>query len=243
MKTFKEFIINLLRLSKIPDNLIQKLVSDSNIKKFKQAFTHQSKSIDVNYEVFETLGDTTLNKCVVWYFKRRYFDMTPGKLTLTKNQYVSTVRMAKYARELEYNYYIDVLEDDMKTKINVLEDVFEAFIGCMEFLLDEIQLHSGYSYAYNFVSVYIERYLPEISVNMNDLLDPISALKNLTDKHKINVVYSYTKRNIKNISYMETKIEYDGKIIGCAISRSKKDSKYNASKMAFNELNYKYNLL
>lgn len=239
---FRSFIIDLLGKCSLPKNYIAMLTNSDNIVKFKQAFTHESASTTHNYEVYETLGDVTLNKCVIWYFRRMIPDITPEKLTLLKIKFTSTKLMSIFARELEFDKHIIASNDTFKHKRKILEDVLESFIGCVEYLIDDqLQMHLGYKYVYAFISFYIESYINEININESeDLMDPISILKNMSDKHRFLLEYVHEPLVIHGIKHVQTKVVIDhSTILSVEVSRSKKLSKGLAAKSALNAIKHK----
>lgn len=237
MTRFENYIDHLLAIALVPKDLRTKLTSPKNLEIFKQAFTHPTISETRNYEVFECIGDTSLNKCVIWFFKRRLPEANPELLTLLKIKFASTDKMSIYARELGLDKYILSNEDQIKTRSKILEDVLESFIGCMEYLIDEINgMHSGYSYVYTFVSVYIERYLAGMSIKEQDLLDAISKLKNLSDKHKFNVEYIHETVSIRGLNHVTTSVNINKKMIVRSTARVKKQSKIHAAELALQEI-------
>lgn len=235
---FRSFIIDLLGKCSLPKDYIAVLASSDNIVRFRQAFTHESVSVD-NYEVYETLGDVTLNKCVIWYFKRMIPNITPEKLTLLKIKFTSTKLMSTFARELGFDRHIIAANDTYKHKCNILEDVLESFIGCTECLIDDqLQLHLGYKYMYAFVSMYIETYINDININESeDLMDPISILKNISDKHKFSLEYVHEVLTIHGIKHIQTRVLVNNSVIlAIEVSRAKKASKGLAATSALNAI-------
>lgn len=233
--TFRDFIRRLMRMAKMPDSVINELTTENNLNNFKQAFTHCTVS-DTNYEVYETIGDVTLNKCIIWFFRRMIPDVTPEQLTLLKIKFASTKLMSVYARELGFDNYILANDDAVKHRCKILEDVLESFIGCLEFMADKLSMHSGYAYAYNFVSVYVERYVSNMSISEQDLLDPISTLKNLSDKHRFSVEYVHDTISVRGLNHVSTNIKLGDKSIAVSVARTKKQSKIQAAELALQEL-------
>jgi dsRNA-specific ribonuclease len=238
---FRAFVSRLLCLSGVPEALRAALVSDENLAAFKQAFTHKSASDKLNYEVFETIGDVTLNKCVMWYFWRVIKNVTPEMLTLLKIKFASTKMMSIFAKDMDFDKYVLMHPDLYKHKFKILEDVLEAFIGCLEHLIDGIhELHGGYQYAYNFVVYYIEKYMRGVDIEAlteNDLLDPISRLKNVADRHKTAIEYVHDTVNIHSAHHIRTRVIWNGTItLAACTARSKKQSKQMAAEAALAEI-------
>ena len=72
---FRVFIRGLLLHAGIKESRIELLTDDYCMKEFTKSFTHKSIDPVHNYEYYETLGDVTSNKIVVWYFHRRFPDL------------------------------------------------------------------------------------------------------------------------------------------------------------------------
>lgn len=233
---FRKFLARLFNIAQIPDNICRVLLSGTNFAKFKQAFTHKTASEVCNYEVFETIGDATLNKCVVWYFKRMIADVSPERLTLLKIKFASTKMMSVFAKEMGFDKYVLMHPDMNKHKFKILEDILESFIGCLEYTIDETtSIHNGFKYAYNFVAYYIEKYIQNIGMSESDLLDAVSRLKNISDKHKLSIEYIHDSINIHGARHIRTQVILNGNIVlANSTARSKKQSKQMAAEIALN---------
>ena len=69
--TFKEMIEKVLQ-NRISQKYIDMILTKEGMTYFSKAFTHSSVDPNNNYEFLETLGDLTLNKCVLFYLCRRF---------------------------------------------------------------------------------------------------------------------------------------------------------------------------
>lgn len=274
--TFRNHIVKILSdYAELRDENIIKLTTDENMREFKKAFTTPEAYNDFNYEFYELLGDSTANNCIVWYFQRRFFkDVENIKLSKgtmrevaimsrLKQEGASTRTFGMFARNLGFLPYITMtnFEQDKKL-IKILEDVFEAFIGCLVYLCDKtFRKHIGFSVAYNIIEKLFDK--ENIKLKEEDLYDPKSILNN--DKTKflnygIDIIYEtvdlmtnksrfedmsnrYTVRVImidKMGNYILTSSMYKGKDI--------KNTEKNAAKEFINLDKYKqikamYNIL
>jgi dsRNA-specific ribonuclease len=130
-------------------------LTDENLKHFANAFTHPSFDDINNYEYYETLGDATLNKCMVWYFHRRFPELKKQQgankiMTNLKTQNVSRDKFSDLSRRLEFQNYIrfKAIEDPKRKMINVIDkkmltDVFESVMGCLEDIIDNTEKIPG----------------------------------------------------------------------------------------------------
>lgn len=195
---FRLFISDLLRRSGLHESHIEKFTNDECMKEFTQAFTSKEYDSQHNYEFYEILGDATSNKIVVWYFKRRFpeiFDApaTTGAMSAVaimsrlKQVGVSKQTYSNYARELGFWEFIRATPDEEKSSRSLLEDVFEAFIGCVELIIDTRCVeHSGYGVVYEFMKRLIDPHY--ISLLREDLYDPNSLLNEEKNKLKSRLI-------------------------------------------------------
>jgi dsRNA-specific ribonuclease len=138
--------------------------------------------------VLEFLGDTTLNKSIAWYLSRKFPHLCCPSgvkiLTRLKINLISKRSFARFAKNLHFWNFVSC---DMETRQNkmdkTLEDVFEAFFGAIESILDErITPGVGYSICYNIISYLLDR--TPISLKYEDLFDSKTRLKEIFDFHK-----------------------------------------------------------
>lgn len=166
---------------------IEKITNDESMRMYKQAFTHESMDSMNNYEFLELLGDVTINKSIVWYFSRRFpqIDCKEGVqfLSRLKIAHVSKDSLSEKGDKLGFWPFIDASQDEKEShKRDLLEDVFEAFIGATERLIDnKVMQGAGYSICYNIIASIFDEM--EISLRFEDLKDSISRLKELFDLH------------------------------------------------------------
>jgi dsRNA-specific ribonuclease len=158
---------------------------------YSRAFTHQSIDAEQNYEFLEILGDATCNKIVVWYIKDRFpvLQNTAGVKVIARLRInlVSKKNFSLLAEKLGFDDFISCEKEIKEQKgKSLLEDVFEAFFGATETLLDSI-VHSGAGYGICFKilkSIFDD--LP-ISLKYEDLYDPITRLKETLDFYRSNL--------------------------------------------------------
>ena len=131
-------------------------LTDENMLQFNKAFTHESFDAVNNYEYLETLGDITLNKCVIWYFHRRFPNLkTLPKankiMTNLKTKNVARDKFAQLSRRLQFQNYIRFKSYEDPKKLgkkpmldnNMLSDVFEAVMGTLEDIIDTTEKLPG----------------------------------------------------------------------------------------------------
>jgi len=242
---FKEFIVKMLGYAHLKDEQIRALTSVECMDHFYTAFTHKSHDPVNNYELFETLGDQSLNKSVVWYFYRTYQNVTPEKITLLKNRYASTAVMAQFARSEGFAHHVLSKETNGNgtCRDKTLEDVLEAFLGCLEMLVDKhIRLCLGYYAVYNVVKHYLDTFAHD--AEKDELLDPVSKLKIWIDKnkHRLNlhgVTYDSQSKVINGTMHVLTTVTVQGspsRIVASGLALTKRVSQQKAAEQAIDTL-------
>jgi len=183
--SFKNFLTRLFKKSNLKQKYIQQLLSEENIKIFSNAFTHVSADAQNNYEYLEILGDVTCNKIIVWYIKDRFPMLcnTEGVKVIARLRInlVSKKNFSVLSEKLGFGDFISCESEIKEQKIkSILEDVFEAFFGATELLLDNIvSPGAGYSICFRIFKNILDD-VP-ISLKYEELYDPITRLKETFD--------------------------------------------------------------
>jgi len=163
------------------------LTDDTSMKAYSQAFTSCTFNPSLNYEFFEQMGDVSANKFLVYYFYRRFPVLKCAQgvkvVARLKINYVSKDTFSRIAKQEGFWPYIQASDEwkDRRSK-DLLEDVFEAFIGATEYLIDH-RVKQGLG------AVVIGEYLTKVfdnenvSLAYNDLYDSKTRLKELFDKY------------------------------------------------------------
>lgn len=187
-ETFETFIRNLISYSRLDSKYISMITDYHGMRFFTTAFTHVSSNSHKNYEVFEQLGDITLNKFLVWYFHTRFanFNSTFGVKIVARLRikYGSKQFLAELADKLGFWKWIKISESvSYGKKLSILEDVFEAFIGATESIIDQrISMGLGYVSTYNILKKLFDD-IP-IDISYEQLFDAKTRLKELFDVNK-----------------------------------------------------------
>jgi dsRNA-specific ribonuclease len=200
---FKELIFGLLKKGDLKSKYINALLTTENMILFSAAFTSASANADENYEIFEQMGDLSANKFIVWYMYKRFpFLKTPKGVKIVARlriNYGAKQAFAEIAEQLGFWTYIssaiDGTTNGMKYKNrhkkDLLEDVFEAFIGCTEFILDtEFKTGVGYGIVYDILSSIFDNI--DISLKYEDLFDAKTRLKEVFDSYSELGTWGYT---------------------------------------------------
>jgi len=200
---YYKFIYTLLsNYGLLSDEEIDKILNEEGMKVMTSAVTHWSVGEEVDdYEVWETLGDVTLNKIMVWYMFRRFPEATSEELTEAKKINVSKGQFPVYAHTLNLPQYVRYRSVNYQSGKNVLtisldksikEDTFEAFFGALEYLIDSrIILGSGYIVCYNIVSHILDQ--QQMTIDLSKIKDSITQLKEIFDtRRKFGDSFEYT---------------------------------------------------
>lgn len=213
---FTNFIRSLLDKAGLSNKYIDRLTDEKSMEEFTKAFTHKSINPIHNYEYYETLGDVTTNKIVVWYYHRRFPDLfdNPGGgnmgpvavMARLKQTGISKKTYSKFSGGLGFWDFVRATEESMKNRKKILEDTFESFIGCLEYLIDKsVMDHSGYGVAYIFMAKIMDK--ENIVLDREALYDPKSKLNEDVNKFKgaLKIEYISIDHAMGNPSYLENK--------------------------------------
>jgi len=249
-ESFKTMILNVLKKYKVKKSIRDILTTEENLTLYGCAFTSDTADINNNYEVYEQLGDVSCNKALVSYFytifpflKKREGVKVVARLRIN---YASKDTFAEIAEKLGFLPYISAsyytLEKERKS---LLEDVFEAFIGVTESIIDDYYREKGligigYACIYKIITGIFET--KDISLDYSKLYDAKTRLKEVFDMYKNNIgnaVYEERKNDNK-----ETKIKIfmqlgnDKKILSESQSThlNKSEIEQVASEIAINKL-------
>jgi dsRNA-specific ribonuclease len=218
---FKTFIKKLLTDCKIKGKYIKLLTDDSSIPMYESAFTHKSIDPISNYERFEILGDITCNKFLVWYFSRRFPKLfsTQGVKIIAelRIKYGSKIIFSPLALELGFMPYISAIQGEFDiSETSLREDVFEAFIGTTEYILDmrsheivskksskqpadTLLVGVGYSICYEILKVVFDS--KEIDISYQGLHSPVSRLKEIFDRRDVQEKFGCSHTDKQRVRY------------------------------------------
>ena len=242
---FKNVLHSLLKKSNIKHHYIDIILSHDNMSIYNDVFTTQNVNYNNNYEVYEQLGDVIVNSFLVWYFHRRFpkLKCTEGVRVVARLRikYAAKNTFYKIAENLGFWPFISGTTEERQTrKKDILEDVFEAFIGATVHILDtNFKEGVGYAVIYQILKGIFDK-IP-ISLKYEDLYDSITRLKETFDYFKTPILGVQEKnfnRNDDNIvvcvlyrNFQNKKIE-----IGKGYASKKNDAEQFAAKNALDNL-------
>jgi dsRNA-specific ribonuclease len=206
---FKNLIKGILKGAHIYDKYIDIITSKESMELLGNAFTSETVDPINNYEIFEHLGDLSANKFISMYMFQRFPQLNHPRyvkiVARLKINYGSKQSLFEFARKLGFwNYISSSLEFRQKRMKSLLEDVFEAFLGTIEWIVDKYTqiIGSGFIIVYKILEYLFDDI--DISLDYNKLYDAKTRLKELFDMYeeKIGVLqYQDEKDEINNIRY------------------------------------------
>jgi len=201
---FITFLTRVISLSGLKPGCIARIVE--NIKLFETAFTHPSANGTNNYEALEFVGDSVLNKAIVSYIQQRFPKLMVPKgvniMSRLKINLVSGHAYATIAKRFSFGPFIS-LGTDKFIKDEILEDVFEAFFGAVEFIIDGL-FYVGFGYTICFKIIAAILNSVHISLLYEDLFDAKTRLKETIDVFKSKIGCIRYNRVEKEDTHEET---------------------------------------
>jgi dsRNA-specific ribonuclease len=247
-------------------------LTDENMKQFNKAFTHESFDPINNYEYLETLGDITLNKCVIWYFHRRFPNLKNMPrankiMTNLKTKNVARDKFSQLAKRLQFQNYIRYKStEDPKKQFrksimdhNMMSDVFEAVMGTLEDVIDTTEKIPciGATPVYNIVASLLDQ--DEFSIDLAAVAEPkTQLLQGFKMKKWPDVVFTDRRAEevtgndmTANVFYVSVSLSFPhpvtGKEVNIVIPEQrgfkKKDAEKMAARIALDKLKNEFNII
>lgn len=221
---FKEHIINILNKGNIKQKYIDILTKPENIEIYASAYTSELVDEVNNYQTLEQKGDLSGNKFIVDYIYDRFPQLNCAEgvkvAARLRINYGSKNSFCKIADSLGFWKFITATNDlRQRKKKPLLEDVFEAFLGATETIInDEFRIGVGYACIYKILkSIFDEM---KISLLYEDLYDAKTRLKELFDIHSDrlgNLTYEDQKDDLLTTSFVyrsEIQNRSEGRVMG-----------------------------
>lgn len=186
--SFHGLITSLLKRGNINNGYLSVMTDDRSMEEYVSAFTSSTVDPVHNYEVYEQMGDVTINKFIVMYMYKRFPQLIKPRgvkvVARLKINYGSQQMLSHIGRTLGFWEHIRADNETKENKSNALiEDCMESFFGCTEYLLDnKTQVGVGFSVAYDILKSIFDE-IP-ISLRYEDLYDAKTRLKELFDYKK-----------------------------------------------------------
>lgn len=205
LTNFRSFLANLIAPCGLDSLQRDVLLDPLSLELYTKAFTHVSYDAHNHYEVYEQLGDITVNKFLVWYFHHRLaqhgalFHSTLGVKVVARLRikYGSKQQLSELAERLGFWSHIRITETVSQGKrMSILEDVFESFIGVTEYIVDSrLRVGLGYIVCYRILQSLFDPMT--IDISYEQLFDAKTRLKELFDVYRDqlgSLQYEYEKQ-------------------------------------------------
>ena len=185
---FKDLINSVLKKGNLKKKYRDMLTDDASMSIYASAFTSELVDPVNNYQVLEQVGDLTGNKFIVNYMYEKFpqLDCAEGVKVVARLRinYGAKQSFSEIARKLGFWPFISATNDLRQRKMKpLLEDVFEAFLGATERILDKKKrIGVGYAIVYDILATIFDDM--DISLRYEDLYDPKTRLKELFDVHE-----------------------------------------------------------
>ena len=222
---FRDFIHDIVLRMGLSEEQSTVIITPTTLMEFAKCFVTRSADPMYNYEMYELTGDTCLNKAVVMYFytvlqatheRKRLREESQGRVfhpdvrmvdyfNKLKALYISTKEYYDIASRLGFGDFIRLGPRDVRDEIDkLLEDSFEAFIGCFEVMVDRyIQPYYGHQFVANFIKyIFTSRH---INYHPDLLYDSVTLLKETNDQTRISI----TNRDGSVVDGYTHIVEYD----------------------------------
>jgi dsRNA-specific ribonuclease len=184
-KDFENVIFSVFTKGNLKTQYTEWLMSEESLKIFNDVFTSNTANVLENYEVYEQLGDITVNKFIVWYMYKRFPQLNCAQgvkiVARLRINYCSKQSFAQIAESLGFWDYITASEEERNhNKKPLLEDTLEAFFGAVELIIDKHTLTGvGYAVVFDILETIFNKL--HISLKYEDLYDAKTRLKELFD--------------------------------------------------------------
>lgn len=235
-RDFQKYISLLLAQAGLSEAYIEKLtVPGTTLNNFEQAFTHESVETCKNYEFYELMGDSCMNKTMTDYIIEKYHILRKpiyrGFISDLSQMIKEKEFLYKMGMHLNMLAHVKYDGDSIKGKslVSIVEDVFESFCGCLEMSINELYPFTGYAIVYQFVKTQLDSVnwplpsSPHLLATFNDLIlqwNPTTGVKEIADQTKLlftvitsNFVEHSAPKRIKVKSKTKSRVESDESVV------------------------------
>lgn len=211
-------------------------ISIHNPDLYDLSFTHKSMNGMLgtkhrDYERLEFLGDSLIGFVVGELCYKEHPELLQGDLTKLRSRFIKTASEAQYCIRLGLVPFIKTnLQDDLSHYPNILEDVFEAFIGAL--LLDQ-----GKEVAYRVLVDLMKEDIKKASFDEMEE-NPKGTLQEIIQAdHRDSVTYTVIgESGPDHQKHFVVAVEFEGIELGRGEGNSKKEAEFAAAKDALSKL-------
>lgn len=133
------------------------LFSPENMNIWVSAFTHNTYSLEDNYEALEYFGDRVLKSLFPIYLDQVYENLTNSVFTNLESVYMNGEYQGPLGKKIGFGPYIrSGLE---KATLAIEGDIFESFFGALMKTANNIAFGSGFIICYNMFKYIFETYI------------------------------------------------------------------------------------
>ena len=179
----EQLIFKLLKSSKLKKKYVDTLMSEKSMSYYQTAFTDPSFDKENNYLYLRTLGTLSVHKIIVWYFAKIYPNSNPKVLSQMKINFLHQNIFGEYVEKLGFQNFVLFNPLEQKITLNLLQIIFEAFIGTTEILINESHKGLGFFIVEKICTSILDNSDFDISILINS--DPKTKLKELLQVTKI----------------------------------------------------------
>lgn len=238
---FYNLIYDLFSRAKLKKEFIELCLTEERMAKFGNAFTSVNYDKANNYEYHEQIGDSTVNKFIVSYMYNRFPQLRTSDgvniVARLKIKYGSKGQLNMISEKLGFwNYISTENEERIKRKKNLLEDVFEAFFGCFEEVINETIYEikgvwfngAGYDLCYRLLSSIFDEL--SISIKYEALVDGKTRLKELFDEQRQHLQQlRYEDSRSADNNMFVSRAYNKNQLLGVGTSNKKKEAQEKAA--------------
>lgn len=209
--SFKQMITTILKDAGLSKDCMRIILTDKTWGIFSDVFTSDTVNAKNNYQIYEQLGDLSANKFIVMYMYQRFPQLRKTNcvkiVARLRINYGAKKSFSEIARKLGFWPFVSAnLESRQRKMKSLLEDVFEAFIGAIELIVDSHTktIGCGFSVVYKVLSYLFDRI--HISLKYEDLYDPKTRLKEMFDSNLEQLgplVYECQRDEMKGVVHCE----------------------------------------
>lgn len=248
-QTFIYAIKNIL-LKGLTKSAVDDMV-DSNLDLFNSVFTSKSANPLNNYEMFEQFGDLTINKFIVNYMYEKFPQLkNPGGVDVVAKlriKYASKEQLyiISYEKCNFWPFITSTADERERKRKSLSEDVFEAFIGLSEKILDE---KYTVGVGYHIMQIILSSIFDEVNISLKyeNLVDAKTRLNELSAEQKDRVgkiIYRHSHDNFMQETTIIRDFQNNMEVIAVAKASIKKDSQEKAAEIAIRYLQNKYGII
>jgi ribonuclease-3 len=211
-------------------------VKFNDIHYYERAFTHssyaneQDDDLHPDNERVEFLGDAVVGLVVSTHLFKKFPELSEGELTKYRASIVREASLADFATKLDLADYILLGRGEEqsggRTRISLLADLFEAFVGALYLDLGLAAVESF------FASNIFSRLDRETLMLMRDFK---SDLQEYIQKNNLGKISYHLISQVGPAHEIQftSEVRLDDRPLGCGIGGSKKESEQGAAREAF----------